>query len=415
VKRLCLFPPLCGLLVLAAGPARAAGEFALRDGDRVVLIGNALIEREQRDGYWETALTSRYPERNILFRNLGWSGDTVFGEARAGFGSPADGFRHLKEHVLSLKPTVILVGYGSNEAFEGPAGLPRFTQGLEVLLDTIAPTRARIVLLSPLRQEDLGRPLPDPAAQNKNLRLYRDAIRDSATRRGLLFVDLYDLLGDGAKATPPLPLTDNGIHLTSFGYWKSAAVLERGLGLNRPRWQVEFHGGREEPTAAGATVKRREGKPLSFRVTDITLPAPPAPADGMPKGFAPPAERVLRDRDLRPGSYTLTVDGKPVATATAAEWAAGVSLHRGPEFEQAELLRKAVVAKNLLYFHRWRPQNVTYLFGFRKHEQGQNAREIPEFDPLVAKQEAEIARLRVPVAHTYELTAQVSRPTETKR
>jgi hypothetical protein len=46
---------------------------------------------------------------------------------------------------------------------------------------------------------------------------------------------------------------------------------------------------------------------------------------------------------------------------------------------------------------------VTYLFGFRKHEQGQNAREIPQFDPLVAKQEAEIARLRRPVAHTYEL------------
>ncbi len=39
----------------------------------------------------------------------------------------------------------------------------------------LAPTRARIVLLSPLRHEDLGRPLPDPAEHNKNLRLYRDA------------------------------------------------------------------------------------------------------------------------------------------------------------------------------------------------------------------------------------------------
>ena len=170
-------------------------------------------------------------------------------------------------------------------------------------------------------------------------------------------------------------------------------------------------------------MRRIEGKRLSFRVTDQTLPAPPPPADGMPKGFTEPtaresrptAERVLRVRDLRPGSYTLVVDGKPVATATAAEWAAGVPLRRGPEFEQAERLRKAIVAKNLLYFHRWRPQNVTYLFGFRKHEQGQNAREVPQFDPLVAKQEAEITRLRVPVAHTYELTAQESRPTEAKR
>ena len=66
-------------------------------------------------------------------------------------------------------------------------------------------------------------------------------------------------------------------------------------------------------------------------------------------------------------------------------------------------LRQTINAKNLLYFHRWRPQNETYLFGFRKHEQGQNAREIPRFDPLVAEKEQEIARLRRPAAHLFEL------------
>ena len=125
--------------------------------------------------------------------------------------------------------------------------------------------------------------------------------------------------------------------------------------------------------------------------------------------------RMLRVQGLAPGKHTLAIDGKDVVTADAAEWARGVNLTRGPEFDQAEQLRQAIVAKNRLYFHRWRPQNETYLFGFRKHEQGQNAREIPQFDPLVAEQEAKIARLRVPVAHTYELTAQESRPTETKR
>ena len=87
-------------IALAAPPAFAAGPFELLDGDRVVFLGNTLIEREQRSAYWETVLTIRYPHRRIQFRNLGWSGDTVFGEARAGFGTPADGFRQLKEHVL---------------------------------------------------------------------------------------------------------------------------------------------------------------------------------------------------------------------------------------------------------------------------------------------------------------------------
>jgi hypothetical protein len=76
---------------------------------------------------------------------------------------------------------------------------------------------------------------------------------------------------------------------------------------------------------------------------------------------------------------------------------------KGPSLDHAEQLRQAVVEKNRLFFYRWRPQNETYLFGFRKHEQGQNAKEIPDFDPLVEKMEKEIARLRKPVPHTYQL------------
>ena len=75
----------------------------------------------------------------------------------------------------------------------------------------------------------------------------------------------------------------------------------------------------------------------------------------------------------------------------------------GARCDQVERLRAVIDKKNELYFHRWRPQNETYLFGFRKHEQGNNAVEIPQFDPLVAEKEEEIARLKKPVKHTYEL------------
>jgi hypothetical protein len=78
-------------------------------------------------------------------------------------------------------------------------------------------------------------------------------------------------------------------------------------------------------------------------------------------------------------------------------------LTNGPESEQAEQLRQAIVAKNRLYFYRWRPANETYLFGFRKGEQGQNAIEIPKFDPLIGEKEKEIAKLRVPVVHIYKI------------
>ncbi len=390
---------LAGLVLMLAGPSLARpaeGPLILVPGDRVVLLGNTLIEREQRYGYWETALVRRYPGQNIQFRNLGWSGDTVFGHARAGFGSTADGFRHLKDHVLALQPTVILLAYGTNESFDGPEGLPRFLDGCKTLLAALAPTKARIIWLAPLRQEKLPPPLPDPVEQNKNLALYRDAIAALARQNHQGFVDLFTLLGQKDHQ-----LTDNGIHLTQRGYWESALALEQGLGLKEVPWRVALKADGGIGAAQGTTVKPAPGGKRAWVLTDDLLPFPPAPE----KGAALPADRqrLLKIEGLPAGRHTLTIDQEPVATADSAAWAAGVVVSRGPELAQVEELRQAILAKNLLYFHRWRPQNETYLFGFRKHEQGQNAREIPQFDPLVEKTEGTILKLSRPQSHTYEI------------
>jgi lysophospholipase L1-like esterase len=288
---------LSPLLSLILTTPALAGPFEFKSSDRVALVGGTLIEREQRYGFWEAMLTARYP--GIKFRNLGWSGDNVFGEARRAFDldKPDIGRERLVELALAEKPTVILICYGGNEAFAGEAGLNAFKHGLEKLLDEMAATKARIVLMSPPPMEDKGRPLPDPAAQNKRLGAYRDAIKQVAESRNLFFADLFQALGAGnARKTD---LTDNGLHLTEAGYRQATAAFATALGL---------------------------------------------PTDG---------------------AYS----------------------------EGMEPLRQAIRKKNELYFHRWRPQNETYLFGFRKHEQGKNAKEVAEFDPLVAAAEVEIDTL----------------------
>ena len=130
---------------------------------------------------------------------------------------------------------------------------------------------------------------------------------------------------------------------------------------------------------------------MKFTAKDPRLPAPGDEA------------RVLYVRGLRPGRYALKADGRPVASGSADEWARGVNLSRGPELEQAEALRSAIAAKNALFFHAWRPQNETYIFGFRKREQGHLQAEFPQFVPLIAEKEAGIATLAVPVPHAYVL------------
>lgn len=387
---------------LSSGQLPGAGKsIELRDGDRVVFLGNTLIERAQTYGYLETLLTASGPRRNVTFRNLGWSGDNVFGHSRAVFDPAAAGFRKLRKQVIAAKPTVLVVGYGSNAAYSGKEGLAAFLDGYNRLLDALGETGARIALLSPIRLEAKGAPLPSPAAQNARLEVYVKAIAELAAGRGLPYVNLFKVLrAEGAGGA----LTDNGIHLNARGYRAAAAAIAGALGEDVESAVVKLDAGGKEPRvlSVGNAVLEGlagDGSGVSFKMTRSMLPGYPA-GDGA-------AAEVLSVSGLLPGNYLLRVDGNVVGRAAAADWKAGVALERGPDFDQVEKIRRLSVEKNFFYFHRYRPANWPYIYGFRKHEQGNNAVEIPLFDPLIAGKEAEIARLRVPVARSYVLSQAV--------
>lgn len=286
--------------------AESADGPALRDGDRVVFLGGTLVEREQRFGHWETLLTAAYAGQDITFRNLGWSGDTVWGESRGLF-EPHLGYQRLVEQVTAANPTVVIVAYGSNESYAGEQGLEAFTNQYAKLLDDLSAKDRRFILLCPLYLEASQIPHnPDAASdfaqtQNANIDLYAEAIGSLAESGGHGIVDLREqhrqhLNGDGP------PLTFNGLTFTDHGYRRTAVWL---------------------------TDQLSEHVPLEFETPSVAA------------------------------------------------------------------LRDAIIKKNELFFHRWRPQNFTYLFGFRQHEQGNNAVEIPQFDPLVEQAEQEIAKLAV--------------------
>jgi lysophospholipase L1-like esterase len=382
-------------MLVVSAEVSGADNFTLKEGDRVVWIGGTLIEREQRYGNWETALTSCFPDKNVTFRNLGWSGDTVWGEARAGFETATEGYQRLVQATLAQKPTVIMIGYGTNESFAGRAGLARFSKQLNRLLDDLQLSKARIVLLAPLMFEKETWQAPKFAGRVQNLKLYSEAIRQVAQRRHAVYAEEF-----GQRYGPGHPLTDDGMHLTAYGYYTTTHNLMHSLDLVH-----EEHVGDNlrfvDIVLDGLT-------PL--RVKQQFLTGPPKPYGGGVEEFQ--GDSMVQIRNLNPGRYTLRIDDRPVHTADAQEWLKTryrqmkwpVTLIReGPTLDQAEKLRQTIVEKNRLFFNRWRPQNETYLFGFRKHEQGQNAREIPQFDPLVDHLEKEIFRLRKPVPHTYQL------------
>lgn len=388
-------------LVALRASRRVTGEATqMQDGDRVLFLGSTIVERAQRYGDWEMIWTAAFPDKKIVFRNLGWSGDTVFGHARARFGTVQDGFDHLETHVFAEQPDWIVVAYGTNESFAGESGLPTFREGLKNLLDILEGTGARLVLMTPPPME-AGPGQLDPTLANANLRIYRDAIAEEATSRGYPLVDLFEKLPEWtAKFSDHQPVTDNGMHLNAAGYWMTAQVLASELGMHRGVARIEVDLTTRTMKTNGCYADQLQVTPMETRFAARGQSVPVlSPVEGAP------SSRWVRVSGLKPGNYQLFVDDILVARARAEDWANGVSIRRGPEFDQAQSLREAIAEKNDLYFHRWRPQNETYLFLFRKHEQGNNAVEIPQFDPLIDEVEHRIAMLRVPQTKSYVLRA----------
>ena len=313
---------LLACLLVGSALASAQSKLDLRDGDRVLLIGDVLMERENNFGYLEAKMRREFPGRNFAVRNLGYSGDSPLGASRASFDPVAKGVDSLKEQLAVVKPTVAILGYGMAASLDeltyrkndpvlnpdparygtdhSPAKFRRELLQLMDLITAASPNgQVRFVFVGPIKHEDLraSRPgLPDPAEHNAMLARYEQVLRELAAEKKAPFVS-----GEWRSSGIDLAQgTDNGVHLNARGYRALSASFAAQLG-----WKAE----------------------------------------------------VAR------------WDAEDAAQAT---------------------LREAILRKNALFFHRSRPANYTYIFGFRRAEQGRNAVEIPKFDPLVDKAEANV-------------------------
>jgi lysophospholipase L1-like esterase len=203
----------------------------LRQGDHIVFLGNTLAERMQHFNHFETLLMTRFPELNLVVRNLGWSGDTITLQPRPlNFGDAAT-------HLQAQKADVIIAFFGLNESFEGEAGVAAFEQDLDAYLQTHLKARyngrtpPRVVLVSPIAHERLSRLVHvDVDARNRELARYTETMRRAAARNQVTFVDLFTptkRLMDAATT----PVTVNGIHVTEEGDRIVAGLLMDALGF----------------------------------------------------------------------------------------------------------------------------------------------------------------------------------------
>ncbi|MGY8671554.1 MAG: PVC-type heme-binding CxxCH protein [Verrucomicrobiia bacterium] len=223
-------------------------------GERIVLIGNQLAERDSWLSQMEPELHLRYPQHNLFFRNMGRSGDTpgfrphparasqwAFPGAEKfhpdlqqhngkGFFSTPDQWLH------HLKADTVVAFFGYNESFGGKARVANFEAELSAFVKHSlskaynGKQAPRLVLVSPIAFENLSdtRDLPNGKTENANLALYTAAMGRVAKKNGLTFINVFNL-SKQAYAKSKQPFTINGFAPTKAGYRQIGKWLAEGL------------------------------------------------------------------------------------------------------------------------------------------------------------------------------------------
>ena len=208
----------------------------------------------QHDGWLETYLHSRFPTHELVFRNLGFSGDELTAPAalavvrhprpvagRIGAGARAEPTGHSQRRAREPlrddqhQADVVFAFFGYNESFAGEAGLDKFKKDLDTFIKhTLAQkyngkSAPRLVLFSPIAHEDLKTPTCPTArrttsASNCTRRRWPRSPRPTASPSWTCSIRRAT-----STPRPSQPLTINGIHLNEQGNEAVAEIIDQAL------------------------------------------------------------------------------------------------------------------------------------------------------------------------------------------
>ena len=424
------------LVNMAAAAAAVAGDFAIRDGDRVVFLGDSITEQRLYTTYIEAYALTRHPDWQLSFRNVGWGGDTSWLRQRAHpnenqlFAADEntqktmveDAVGHgLGRDVLPLKPTFVTVKFGMNDHAYQPFRediFRAYVRSQRQIAKVLESNGARVAFLTSQPIED-KRPDPDKDARNLSLRKFSDGLKEVAATTGSAFVDQFDpymAILVRERAANPSGYVGGGdaVHPGPIGHTVMAWAILKGLDAPALVSRAEIDAAAQKVVEARNcridNVKTANGI-LSFDRLDNALPMPIDPKAEAALTLAPILQDLdqyeLQVRGLADGNYEVTIDGELAAKVSGEDLAKGWNMARaaGPIAQQAQQVLKMVFQKNNTFFHRWRD---VQLFTFPDWAQNQatedrRAAEVKRLDQQIAEAEAQIDRDRKPRSHHFEL------------
>lgn len=320
----------------------------LKNGDRVIWIGDSITHQCQYTQYVEDFFYTRYPHLRLHFRNAGVSGDRAL-----------DALNRFEDDIASFKPTVATILLGMNDgAYQDftPQIFATYAQDMTTLFDKLDALKVRVFLMSPTmfdHQAFEQMVAKDPArGKNKKPDNYNAVLayfgkwgQEQARKRGYGFIDLYGPLNEqtnkGRRKDPNFTLIADAIHPGGDGQfimayhiidafeepgsvWNVTAVAQNGA------WKVNTSPGSNISVTAGEAGKNLtltlQPKCLPWAVLDEAKLGSTLTASGHRK-----SGEVLTVSGLQPGRYDVLQNDRLVGTWDAVILGKKIELQSDPE------------------------------------------------------------------------------------
>lgn len=343
------------VLTLCSASVASAADFFFKDGDVVVMIGDSITEQHLYSNYVEMWTVTRFPKWKLTFRNVGIGGD------RSGGGNA-----RFARDVLSYKPTAMTVDFGMNDGsyrdFSEDTFKP-YMEGLQGMANQAKAGNIRAAWVTPQPLDNGDQGPTALVAYNKTLEKFSEGVKTIADKNGGLFVDQFhpylSVLDSARSKGPKYERITGGdaVHPGPPGQALMAASILKGLSFPSlvSAAEIDAAGGKVN-SAINCKVDNVVAKDggVSFSRLDESLPFFPADAKSI-LASAPILEELnkytLKVTGLAAGNYEVRLDGKKVATHTAAELAAGANLaagalQDGPIADQVKAIAAAIEEKN---------------------------------------------------------------------
>jgi lysophospholipase L1-like esterase len=401
---------------LVSAPAQTPSDFAIHDGDRVVLYGDSITEQRLYSTFVEEYVLTRFPTWKIQWTQSGVGGDKVSG----GWAGPID--LRVQRDILPYKPTVITIMLGMNDGYyrpPNPAIQKTYEDGYRSMVNTILNDLpgVKLTLVGPSPYDDVTLPTMH---YNEVMQSFSRFDQNEAERTHQGFVDLnapvVDVLEKVKVAHPDLAsrLIPDRVHPGEGVHWVMAAAILKAWHAPALVSSVTLDA-REAKAAnvqnASVTEMKREKKTGAFSWTEIEnalpLPLPLSATDpvtdlALEAGGIETAldQEMLTITGLSAGSYTLTIDDQPVGSFTADTLSHGVNLARmtTPMLRQSQTLAWETEHRNEL-----ERRLFTLIAGTEQHHEAAPPAEQQALEQAVATSSVQQQKDAQPVTHRFAL------------